>query len=1832
MRGVIRLCHLGLVLFILSLMSCQNEDAANTTDGDNEFSELGCLHDSDCSSGLLCQDGQCIKENESSCYGQGGCLRDGDCLSGLCQDDCVCYVKPLKCLSDSGCPKGMLCYEEACIPEDQNPCAGIAACNLDEDCESGQYCGDSCTCKSLYAGDMDESEEESEGEESDSTSVDCSLGPVLQAELTLDFGMLFLGQKKTRPFHLINLCSDPILINAVSISKGAPEYQFETTPGAPFTLQGNDSWTGLVVYEPANLGADEGEVLIQSNAVNPTLKIKLLSHYQGSKAISITPDPIAFGPVSLHGEAGRVKIVIGNWLEHAPDGNAALSVSAVRLESENKDVFEFSETPQPFILFQGETKSISLLCHPPRAEQFTDRVVIESDDLEKSLILVRATCQGVVPVLSVTPLTNGHDLDFGMQRLGFPVSRLLTLKNSGEGSLVVQTPILVQTPPDVFSLEAPAFESGSITLTAGLSETIRVAYAASALGEQNAQIRIDHNGQGTGVFMVNLHGETDETLIGAEPAQVDFSPTPVGEGASLPLILTNERQEDVVLKTITITEGEEHFAIREANASGAVEDVRLGAGNGLTLHVIFTPKAHGALSGRLHFVTDEAVVAQGDVILTGSGQAGRLVVRDPNDPNFAGVMEFGALQLGQSLQKLLSLANEGDAALNLSHVSISENSDDEAFSVTQPSKTKLETGESVNVVLTYAPTGTYGQDEGRLLVTCDDPDLPEKGVLLRGSALDPALGLSPESPMDFGTVRYGNAKALRLLVTNTGHAGKLTINRIEITEENEIFKLLSVSHQPPVQLAPNGQETLEVDLLFEPKNEAGQEKDFSGILTLWTDSVEVEQTEVRISLVGHGEPCPATCWDLDDDPTDCEYCGCEKDNDGLEICDGKDNDCNGKTDDGTALTDCEGTAHGAGVCDQGGCRIQCEDEFHLCESECLASNDPAHCGQSCIPCPEPANAEPTCEQTEGLYHCSFKCDQGYVWKTDHCALQGSVDCCNGTCSSCGEDPENGAWSCESDACVVYCAAHYHRCGEACVSDFGTQHCGTGCVPCPEPAEHGKAVCDGSFCGIQCEQGYFEQDGHCIACEQAAHCGVECLDCGELVGGQYQCESGACAPHCDGGKHLCGDRCWSDADAEHCGESCVNCGTLSNGQYLCQNQACVPNCLGGYHYCNGSCYADNDTAHCGAECRDCGSLQNGLYSCVSGACSPSCNFNHHFCPQDGGLCVGNGQIEHCGANCTPCPVPNGSGRAVCASDGTAYYCDVECDYPYVAKNGDCVLNSEASCCGFDCLTCTGGLNSHGVCSLQGADYACSVACNDNYWDLDGDGRNCETYCQFVSENDEPDDGFSDANCDGIDGRVNRSYFVAPPESGGANGNPGTKTNPMASIQEAINAANLDPVKKWVLISGGGYNGPITLASGVNLAGGYNAGSGWSRGTQNVAAVNVTASDGSGMRVGVYGHHLYVATVLDRLRIQISDNSSSGGSNFGLHVMDADALVVKNVRIVMGRGGNGSNGSDGLDAQTLGVAGGNGGNGCELIRLECSVFDIGDCDAGAPGGAGGVQNSCPYGAQPGRGGVGGTGGRDNEGSTINGNAGETAPNGGGNGGTGGICCSGSGENGSNGAGHGTVNLAGADGADAGGGAGIGTFIGGTYFPADGGSNQADGNGGRGGGGGGGGGGGNSAIVALDCPSFGGSGGGGGSGGCGGQKAQSGSGGGGVFGVLLVETQPSLQNVIVTNATGGAGGRGGKGGAGSSGGSGGAASSGVSSSDDPSGGGGAGGLGGPGGRGGHGGGGGGGPSYCFYSTNINALPTMSGCSCSQVAGGQGGDSQSHPGTNGLWGEHNW
>lgn len=699
------------------------------------------------------------------------------------------------------------------------------------------------------------------------------------------------------------------------------------------------------------------------------------------------------------------------------------------------------------------------------------------------------------------------------------------------------------------------------------------------------------------------------------------------------------------------------------------------------------------------------------------------------------------------------------------------------------------------------------------------------------------------------------------------------------------------------------------------------------------------------------------------------------------------------------------------------------------------------------------------------------------------------------------------------------------------------------------------------------RGRYISDEHCGACNAACaprsaaelvtHCDV--VDEVPLCVAQ-RCATGF-APTREGRCEALDERlCLACANDNDCGGlTGARCATIG-GEARCTID-CALGCPSGYQ--------------CDSAARVC-LPEGGSCSCTTGstfelACSAGEGAREPGAP----VCVGRatcdrGELSACRTSVEVC-------------DHDDNDCDGEIDEGFADARGAYSLDA-ANCgeCGVSCLEDT-GTELDLACGGDPFAPRCTLACPDarngtGVGDmLDGDldiATGCE--CKVSAVRDEPGPSGAraellDVNCDGADGDVLSSFFVA---TDGDDSWVGSPTRPLRTISAAIRLARASLASEFarphVFVAAGTYSETLELADGVLIHGGYRrdfrALDAAAFVTEVRAPSDTTAPGGAALIASNVGAR---ATLVEGLSLRGLDASRDEAATLGVYLERPQAaLVLRGLTVRAGVPGEGITGSDGPAGgapMSLASVG-------DLPRAAIEQGSLRECSPGAlnivRGGAGGLnscggidvrggnggQASCPEMSafqgtgERGRaslasaGGPGGSGGQDARGPITGNGCNET------------VCCGladfevpslfqgpTAGDSGRDG----TTGTAGRGCSDA-----RGSFQGGAWV-GDRGTPGAAGSPGGGGGGGGAGGGVEMNFRDVLCEfadGLGGGGGGGGAGGCGGGAGNAGSSGAPSVALLTVDPAAfTLEDVLLVPARGGRGGPGGAGGDGGLGGAG-------------------------------------------------------------------------------------
>jgi hypothetical protein len=490
--------------------------------------------------------------------------------------------------------------------------------------------------------------------------------------------------------------------------------------------------------------------------------------------------------------------------------------------------------------------------------------------------------------------------------------------------------------------------------------------------------------------------------------------------------------------------------------------------------------------------------------------------------------------------------------------------------------------------------------------------------------------------------------------------------------------------------------------------EAGQE--YLVVVDAWSQATDDFQLIVDC----------AACSDDDQDGHPDLYCGgddCDDADPGvhpgtIELCNGRDDDCDGLTDEGFDLSSdplhcgqCGQVCGGTQVCSLGECARSCAAGLVDCGRACVdPATNPLHCGACGHDCEVP-HALTACQQGAcqviGCAPGRGDCNQD---AEDGCETDLRTDPLN--CSSCQRSCDiypQGVPACRQGQCLLEsCLPGYGNCNQASVDGCevalqdNPSHCGECGRACSLPA-----FCYQGECTEACPDGLANCNGNCIPVDSDPR---NCGGCGRVC--QFV---NATDPRCEAG------RCVLGTCAPDFGD--CNQDDLDGCEY---RLGTVLHCLG----CGDRCAFPNAAASCHAE-----------LGCLMGPCQAGytdCNLS----PLDG--CEIRTASDH--ANCGRCALA--CGRLEACQNGV---CVVTCE------DGDDDGFASAACGGLDCQDDDRTSYPGAPERCDGLDNDCDGVIDEGF-DADGDGYKDAFRCAALQGGPEPldcDDSRSDIHPGAVD---------------------------------------------------------------------------------------------------------------------------------------------------------------------------------------------------------------------------------------------------------------------------------------------------------------------------------------------------------------------------------------------------------------------------------------------------------------------------------------------------
>jgi photosystem II stability/assembly factor-like uncharacterized protein len=433
-------------------------------------------------------------------------------------------------------------------------------------------------------------------------------------------------------------------------------------------------------------------------------------------AISFIPSSVlAIGPTPSG-------VTIDEPVQIINSGNTPMTVSAITLNPPHPRLTLVNVPPLPFVLPQGQSRSVTVRFTPDRTENITASLCVHWTDpcADSSCLAVGAT-SGDAPTIAVDTM---HDV--GLQRCAGEILDTLMVYNTGKGVLNIQSLALSGADASDFTIRAPSLPA---SVSTGDSVAVIIAYRAQTNGTSAAKLAIMHNDpKANFLTVVALTGERSvvEFFVEGDTTSPYVSCVRIGKNRSLRL--RNGGGGDLEVQSISVVEGGDVF-----HAASTPLPVLLRGGEDMSFEVNFTPNAKGVFSGKLLITVGPC----GDTYLlsvTGEGNITELAF-SPTP------VDFGGVTIGNTDTRTVRLTNEGSATMTITGAWMDP--DLPEFAVLGPTSfpIDIDPGKTQDVLIEFTPASVQTIAAG-LCVAVQAPCPDTLCVDVRGRGASTGVGVT----------------------------------------------------------------------------------------------------------------------------------------------------------------------------------------------------------------------------------------------------------------------------------------------------------------------------------------------------------------------------------------------------------------------------------------------------------------------------------------------------------------------------------------------------------------------------------------------------------------------------------------------------------------------------------------------------------------------------------------------------------------------------------------------------------------------------------------------------------------------------------------------------------------------------------------------------------------------------------------------------------------------------------------------------------------------------------------------------------------------------------
>jgi len=1186
----------------------QGDDDVDFIDGDQSGPD--CVSDWECNvrnAGDICCLGICMAPDDcEGCSADDECKFDEDCSVGeRCNDSCECEVITPDCTYDTDCSgtPGTICCDSSCVtPANCSKCTDSSVCIADDDCMSGQYCNDNCEC-----GDIPKV-------------------PLITLEpAEIDFGFINFGEKRVESLFIHNDGGVDLNIFLMYFTDTSEDFKWtyedepdnhnSPTAAGTITIPAGETREFLVMLESTKNGRYEGFIDIDCNDTSKNggkYRVNMFSREKGETTLEVIPTALYhdFGDVEVDTNTpAQFKVTISNKYV---EGNKVLSVGPLQWEPAQSSDFSVDpdyDMASINMLKFGESVSFFVRCHPREEGSKTISLVINHDaDYSPNNVSpekIIFACSGVLPKLEVEPDVGDENksFDFGNVTVGYTKSQKFTLKSARAG--VVKMESIEWANPDLAGDFEIVDTEGAATaeidpLSSGVS--FRINYTPSNIGGDVAILYLKSNSNGENTMQITIMGNGVTSQPLCKPLDLAFGPVLLNTTEALTFTCENQGTGDLDIYSMELEGTTSAFELSVLSQQLLPITLREGdAPQEFTVLYRPTDTTPGVIDEDILTIkTNHSEIPNYKVNLSGRPVWPSCKFSVDEDLNFTDTVDFGEVNLDSSKTLHLRIDNyDGGYDCIVSDIVRGPNTST-YYSFLPELLPAIAPGGSKTISIMYSPRDYPGWAQGSLIFHTNNLVNETVEVKLNGFAVDPKIFIEPLStqsaPFQFLDTLANDCSDLETFSIRNIGKGTLQIylpyELIEGIEGSFLVGEWTETFLGEGKLRPYDDTGDEITFTVQFCPQGITERPIKGEIRI--DSNDIRTPNKKIYLLGEAKACPTGWYDLDADPSDCEYfCNvppgfefpiekCENvmipdpENSGQQILSGYDNDCNGEINEGFGIGE---VCMGLGECGPGTRECDPNNVFGTVCSTSFGGSDY-----------DSVAADEICDGKDN--DCDGETDEGFVIgypciSEGECGI-GVIECdtehttrcsadiggseypdpppaelCNGKDDDCDGETDNGIFFISNLDDVVNC--------DDCIGNYcgGVGECGGGFYECDNTKPDGLWIRCCSDPGGSCQDTSVEycdgKDNDCdgqtdngfdigTTCNGIGECGLGVKQCDPENNLDTTCSTDIGGDDYDGTPETCNgldDDCDGQTDEDfNIGVPCEGVGECGLGEYEC----------------------------------------------------------------------------------------------------------------------------------------------------------------------------------------------------------------------------------------------------------------------------------------------------------------------------------------------------------------------------------------------------------------------------------------------------------------------------------------------------------------------------------------------------------------------------------------------------------------------------------------------------------------------------------------------------------